>query len=145
MMPNRKRTDDDGRLMSVEQPRHPGVRTRGRKRVLPVDKKPYKDMTPTERWWDRRDRLFRVLPTRLSLLDAPFHNLLKVADRERYEITDEEVDLIVARVNAWAEAVEESFRSRQELQPAELPVVALDHDLAPPPVLDPEAAAIIPW
>ncbi|MGE3279715.1 MAG: hypothetical protein AB7H90_03345 [Alphaproteobacteria bacterium] len=90
-------------------------------------------MTATEKWLDRRDRVFRVLPTRLSLLDERFNQLIKAADRERYELTDEEVEMIVGRVWAWAEAVEDSFHARQEIQPRNLPTVVLDDDLTPPP------------
>lgn len=133
-MPNRKRRDD---FQVSEQPRHPGVRFSGQPVAAPAapSKKLFRDMTPIEKWHDRRDRLFRVLPTRLTILDTAFHNFLKVADRERYEITDAEVDLIIAHINEWAEAVEESFRSRQERQPGTLPPVTLDHDLTPPTTL----------
>jgi hypothetical protein len=121
-------------LATGEQPRHRGVVHRGRPRVQQsaTPKKPFRDMTWSERWHDRRDRWLRVMPVRLTTVDAGFDNLLKVADREYYEITQDEAALLVARLRAWVDALDQSLQAGKVLYPSDLPAVVLDHELAPP-------------
>lgn len=126
---------DGSSLKSGEQPRHLGIIHRGRpKQEAAPAKKKFSDMTWTEKWWDRRNRWLKVMPIRLALIDAGFQNLLKVADQDYYERTEEEGRTLVARAQAWVDALNESIERGKPLQPSDLPPVVLDHDLTPPAI-----------
>lgn len=125
---------DGSALKTGEQPRHIGIVHRGRPRQDAPPKKKFADMTWTEKWWDRRNRWLKVMPIRLAVIDAGFQNLLKVADQDYYEFTDEEANVLVARAQAWVDALHESLQRGKPLQPGELPAIVLDHDLSPPAI-----------
>lgn len=124
------------RLTTSEQPRHLGIVFRGRD-ILPPDpedpnnKKAYRDQTWTEKWWGRRHRWFRVLPSRVRPFETAFNNLLKLAEKERYEITEEERASLIAHLQAWVDAVDQSFKAGKVLHPS-VPPIVLDCDLDPP-------------
>ncbi len=125
-------TSDRGdSLRTGEQPRHPGVAYKGDD-PPGGQKKPYKEMTPYEHWLQRRNRWLKVMPGRLATVEAAFNNLLKVANQEYYEFTDDETKLLVARLRAWVEALDISCQGGKPLFPTDLPPVTLDRDLRPP-------------
>lgn len=123
----------DAALQTGEQPRQFGVVHRGKPRQNVAWKgKKFADMTWTEKWSQRRERWLKVMPIRLAVIDAGFQNLLKVADKEYYEFTDDEADVLVRRVQSWVDALYISLQSRKPVQPSDLPPIVLDHSLLPP-------------
>lgn len=122
----------NSRILRGEQPRTNSVRPTGRIKALRPGEKRHSEMTPVEKWLYKRSRFMELLPTRLGPLDERFQLLIKLANRESYEFSDKEGELIVARLLGWVDAVEKSFKSRKPVQPIDLPQVALDSDMAPP-------------
>lgn len=79
------------------------------------------DGTDLEKFLYKRERWVELFPARFRELDYRFQLLIKLANDETYKFSSKETALIVARLNAWTKAVEQSFERHRVLSPVDLP------------------------